>query len=338
MRIGMIGTGAVANKHAEAYARLGFEIVACTSQEFDIGRDFAKKYGGVFLESAEAVCRHPDVQIVDVCTLPNFRIEAVALCAENHKHVQVEKPIALSTDVARRMIDLANKSGILLGVVSQHRFDDSSLFLQKALADERLGRLIECDAYVKWHRAAEYYARPGKGTWKTEGGGALINQAIHQVDLLRFFAGPVHEVYANWQLGALHAIESEDVINALIRYKSGATGVIQASTAFWPGYPERVELHGTKGTAIVTGDKLTTWDVQGDSGPQAPVVKESSSGASDPMAISVESFERQFLDFADAIKTGRKPRVDAEEGYAALEFVDSIYRSCRERRCVNVGD
>ena len=337
MKIGMIGTGAVANKHAEAYARLGFEIVACASQESDIGREFAKKYGCVFAESAEAICRHPDVEVVDVCTLPNFRIEAVALCAETHKHVQVEKPIALSTDVARNMIDLAKKGRILLGVVSQHRFDDSSLFLQKALADGRLGRLIECDAYVKWHRPADYYARPGKGTWKTEGGGALINQAIHQVDLLRFFAGPVQEVYANWQLGAMHAIESEDVLNALIRYRSGATGVIQASTAFWPGYPERVEIHGAKGSAVVTGDKLTAWDVQNDSGPPAPVVKETNSGASDPMAISVESFERQFLDFADAIKTGRQPRVNAEEGYAALEFVDSIYRSCREHRSVTLS-
>ena len=110
-------------------------------------------------------------------------------------------------------------------------------------------------------------------------------------------------------MGALHKIESEDVVNAVMRYASGATGVIQASTAFWPGYPERMEFHGTKGTAIISGDKLTAWDVENDSGDRPRVAKEVASGASDPMAISLEPFERQFLDFGEAIRTGRKPKV-----------------------------
>jgi UDP-N-acetyl-2-amino-2-deoxyglucuronate dehydrogenase len=127
----------------------------------------------------------------------------------------------------------------------------------------------------------------------------------------------------------LHKIESEDVVNAVLRYASGATGVIQASTAMWPGYPERTEFHGTKGTAVITGDKLTTWDVENDQGDPAPVARDVASGASDPMAISLEPFERQFLDFGDAIAKGRKPLVAGEEGCEALEVVDAIYRSCR---------
>jgi len=130
-------------------------------------------------------------------------------------------------------------------------------------------------------------------------------------------------------LGALHKIESEDVVNAVMRYASGATGVVQASTAFWPGYTERTEFHGTKGTAVISGDKLTTWDVDQDSGEPAPVAREVASGASDPMAISLEPFERQFLDFGDAIAKGRRPLVAGEEGCQALEVVDAIYRSCR---------
>ncbi len=132
-----------------------------------------------------------------------------------------------------------------------------------------------------------------------------------------------------WQLGALHRIESEDVVNAVVRYAGGATGVVQASTAFWPGYTERTEFHGTKGTAVISGDKLTTWDVENDSGEPAPVAKEVASGASDPMAISLEPFERQFRDFGEAIATRRKPLVSGEEGYQALEIVDAVYRSCR---------
>jgi UDP-N-acetyl-2-amino-2-deoxyglucuronate dehydrogenase len=214
-------------------------------------------------------------------------------------------------------------------VVSQHRFDDSSQFVAKALAGGRLGKLLECDCYVKWYRSPAYYSRPIKGSWATEGGGALINQAIHQLDILRWLAGPVKELFGYWQLGALHKIESEDVVNAVVRYASGATGVFQAATAFWPGYTERTEFHGTKGTAIISGDKLTTWDVENDSGDPAPVSKEVASGSSDPMAISVEPFERQFRDFGEAIRTGRKPLISGEDGYAALEIVEAVYRSCR---------
>ena len=138
------------------------------------------------------------------------------------------------------------------------------------------------------------------------------------------------EVFGIWQLGALHKIESEDVVNAVVRYASGATGVIQAATAFWPGYPERMEFHGTKGTAVVSGDKLTAWDVENDSGEAAPVTKDVASGASDPMAISLEPFERQFIDFGEAIRTGRKPKVSGEEGYQALEIVDARLQDPRK--------
>jgi predicted dehydrogenase len=325
----MIGTGAISQKHAEVYRKIGFHLTVCTDIHEPSGRKFAERHGAEFVPTCEAVCRHPEVDYVDVCTFPNFRLEPIAICAQTGKHVQVQKPISTDLATARQMIETARRGGILLGVVSQHRFDDASLFLSKAIGAGRLGKLLECDCYVKWHRSAEYYSRPIKGSWKTEGGGALINQAIHEIDLLRWLGGPVAEVSAQWQLGARHKIESEDVVNALVRYSSGATGVIQASTAFWPGYPERMEFHGTKGTAVVTGDKLTAWDVENDSGEPAPVTLPAASGASDPMAISLEPFERQFLDFADAIAKGRQPLVSGEEGYQALEVVDAVYRSCR---------
>jgi predicted dehydrogenase len=190
---------------------------------------------------------------------------------------------------------------------------------------------------VKWYRSAQYYSRPIKGSWKTEGGGALMNQAIHQVDIMRWLAGPVKEVFGMWQVGALHKIESEDVVCATLRYAGGATGVIQAATAFWPGYTERTEFHGTKGTAVIAGDKLTVWDVQDDSGEPAPVSQPSTSGSSDPMAIPLDPFERQFRDFGEAIRTGRKPVVSGEEGYQALEVVDAVYRSCRTGEKVRLG-
>ena len=329
MNVGIIGTGAISHKHAEAYRNIGYRLTVCTDVDHEAGTRFAERHGAQFVPSYEEVCRHPSVDYVDVCTFPDFRLQPLLVCAEAGKHIQVQKPISTSLETARRMVETARRAGILLGVVSQHRFDDASLFLSRAIAAGRLGRLIECDCYVKWYRSPEYYARPIKGSWKTEGGGALMNQAIHQIDILRWLAGPVTEVAAFWQLGALHRIESEDVVNAVVRYASGATGAIQASTAFWPGYSERIELHGTQGTAIVSGDKLTAWDVRDDAGEPAPVAREVASGASDPMAISLDPFERQFLDFGDAIARGRKPLVAGEEGCQALEIVDAVYRSCR---------
>ncbi len=337
MRVGMIGTGAISHKHAEAYRNIGYELTVCTDVFEPAGKKFADQYGAEFVKTYEEVCRHPKVDYVDVCTFPDFRLQPIEICAQSGKHVQVQKPIATTVETARAMIETARKGGIVLGVVSQHRFDDSSRFLAKAIAEDRLGKLLQCDCYVKWYRSAAYYSRPIKGSWKTEGGGALINQAIHQLDILRWLSGPLKEVFGYWQLGALHKIESEDVISAVVRYANGATGVIQASTAFWPGYTERTELHGTKGTAVISGDKLTTWDVEHDSGEPAPVAQEVASGASDPMAISIEPFERQFRDFGDAIRSGRRPLVGGEEGLHALEIVDAIYRSCRTGEKVALG-
>ena len=330
MRVGIIGTGAVSHKHAQAYRNIGYDLTVCTDINPQNGRAFADQHGCEFVATYQEVCRHPRVDYVDVCTFPDFRLQPLRICAENGKHIQVQKPIATTAAVAAEMIEIAKKAGIQLGVVSQHRFDDSTRFLRQALDAGRLGKILQADAYVKWYRSAAYYSRPIKGSWATEGGGELINQAIHQVDVLLWLVGGVAEVFGYWQLGALHKIESEDVISCVLKYASGSTGVIQASTAFWPGYTERIEIHGTKGTAVISGDKLTTWDVENDAGDPAPVDRQVSSGASDPMAISLEPFERQFVDFGDAIKTGRKPISSGEDGFRALNVVESIYASCRQ--------
>jgi|HubBroStandDraft_6_1064221.scaffolds.fasta_scaffold73348_2 UDP-N-acetyl-2-amino-2-deoxyglucuronate dehydrogenase len=337
MNVAIIGTGAIARKHAQAYRNIGFRLVACTNTTPERGRKFAQETGAEFVPSDEELCRRADVDFIDVCTFPAYRLRAVELCAQHQKHVIVQKPMAVDLDTAGRMIAVARKAGIQLGVVSQHRFDDSVIFLKRALAAGRLGRILQADAYVKWYRSAEYYARPVKGTWDVEGGGALITQAIHQVDLLLHLIGPVSEASGFWQLGRTHAIESEDSLSAILRYASGATGVIQASTSFWPGSPERVEIHGAKGTAIISGDQLTTWDIQDDSGEPAPIAQKAASGASDPMAISLAPFERQFFDFGEACRENRAPACSGVDGYRALQLVRSIYASCAEGRKVDLS-
>jgi len=336
MRVGVIGTGAIAWKHAQAYRNIGYQITACTDRTEEKGRKFAEAWGAEFVATPEQLSRRADVDFLDLCTFPGYRLPAVELGAKYGKHVLVQKPMAVDLETAAPMIAVARAAGIQLGVVSQHRFDDSTLFLKRALAAGRLGTILQADTYVKWYRTDEYYARPVKGSWAGEGGGALISQAIHQVDVLLSLVGPVDEVFGYWRLGAIHKIESEDLVCAMMNYSSGALGVIQASTALWPGYPERIEIHGIKGSAIVTGDQLTTWDVRGDEGEPPPLSHEAKSGASDPMAISLTPFERQLADFGEACKTGRATASSGIEGYRALQLVRSIYTSCAEGRKVKI--
>lgn len=341
MRVGILGTGAIANKHAQAYERIGFQVAACANRSETKGRAFAETWGAAFVSSAEELCRFPGLDYIDVCTFPDSHLEPVRICAQIRRPVLLQKPIAVDLTDAGAIVETARSAGIVLGVVSQHRFDNSTIFLKRAIAAGRLGRILQADAYVKWFRSTEYYARPGKGRWAVEGGGALINQAIHQADVLLYLAGPVNAVQGAWQLGARHAIESEDIVNALLHYQSGATGVLQAATAFWPGYPERIEIHGTNGTAIVSGDRLTRWDVDNDAGANrsdpAPIASDVSSGSSDPMAIDLTPFERQFQDFAEAIRQRREPLTSAADGYRALALVQGIYEACRTGALVQLS-
>lgn len=329
MRVGLIGTGAIAHKHGDSYREIGYEIVACSNRGREKGRDFADKYGCDFVPNVPALCAREDIDYVDVCTFPDSHVDICRNAAKHGKHVLLQKPMALTLDECRTMIEVCRRAGVGLGVVSQHRFDECSMFLRKAIKDGRLGRLLQVDGYVKWHRPQAYYDRPGKGTWEVEGGGALINQGIHTADVMQYLGGPVRRVFAHWQLGATHEMEAEDLVNAVLVYKSGAGGVLQASTATQPGYPERIEIHGSKGTAVITGDQLTAWDVEGDEGGDAPLAAGVDSGAADPMAISIENLKRQFLDFGDAVSTGRDPLVSGAEGLGALRFVLGVYESAR---------
>lgn len=337
MKVGLIGTGAIAHKHAESYAEIGFELAAVTDIVVEKGKAFAEKYGPEFFADSTEMINRAGVDYIDVCTFPDSHLGIVRACAAAKKNVLLQKPMDLRLDNCREMIELCEKADVRLGVVSQHRFDKAAIFLKKAITDGRMGKLLQVDGYVKWHREQSYYDRPGKGTWAMEGGGALINQGIHTVDVSMYLAGMAKTIAANWQLGAAHEIEVEDILNAIITYEGGVTGVLQASTAFRPGYSERIEIHGTKGSAIITGDKLTHWDVDGDAGEDAPIEAAEMSGAADPMAIPIGNLKRQFQDFGCAVDTGGKPLVDGEQGYRALQIVLGVYEAAREAKIVTLA-
>ena len=330
MRVGLVGTGAISHKHGDSYREIGYDLVACSNRGREKGEEFAAKYGCEFVSDVRELCARPDFDYVDVCTFPDSHVQICRWAAESGKHVLLQKPMALTVEDCRAMIALCREAGVGLGVVSQHRFDECAIFLKAAIESGRLGRLLQLDGYVKWHRPQAYYDPPGKGTWAVEGGGALINQGIHTADVMQYLAGPVRRVFAHWQLGATHAMQAEDLVNAVLVYDNGAGGVLQAATATWPGYPEKIEIHGSKGTAVITGDQLTAWDVDGDPGDDAPLSAGADSGAADPMAISTENLKRQFLEFGEAISHGRESLVNGAEGLTALRLVLGVYQSARE--------
>jgi len=337
MKAAIIGTGAVAGHHARAIDQTdGIELAAVTSRTREKAEQMAEKYRAKCYPDVPALLEDRSIDLVIICTFPDSHFEYAAAAARKGKHVLIEKPLDLSLERAERTIEECRKAGVTLAVVSQKRFCDGSRYHHDAVQNGTLGNVLEADAYVKWYREPAYYARPGKGSWEVEGGGALINQTIHQIDLLRWIVGPVRHLDCEWQLGALHAIPSEDVAAALLRYENGAIGVVQASTALFPGFPDRIEIHGTKGSVATEGDFLKRWEVPGCPAPPPEAFQSSTLGSSKPMDIPVEPFCRQLRNIMEAISSGKPPLITGEEGLETLKIVLAMYESARHGRRVTI--
>jgi UDP-N-acetyl-2-amino-2-deoxyglucuronate dehydrogenase len=338
IRLGIIGAGAVAGHHARAAVQTeGVTLAGIASRNREKAESLATHCNTRTYRDAEELLDDPKIDLVVICTYPDTHGLYAIQAARRGKHVLVEKPFDITLAGADRTIEECGKAGVTLAVVSQKRFCDGPRFLNQAVQSGALGKILQADAYMKWYREPSYYARSGKGAWEVEGGGALINQAIHQIDLLRWIAGPVRKIYCEWQLGGLHPIESEDAASALLRYSSGAIGVVQAATCFYPGFPDRLEIHGTAGSVATEGDYLKRWDVEGTLAPSPELFQSGGLGASKPMDIPVTPFCRQLLDVKDAILSRREPLVSGEEGRETLRLVLEMYRSAREGREVELS-
>ena len=333
MKAAIIGTGAIAGHHARAIAETdGIELAAVTSRTRQKAEQLAAKYGAKCYADVTSLLDDASIDLVIICTFPDTHCEYAVAAARKGKHILVEKPLDLSLERAQKTIDECRKAGVTLAVVSQKRFSDGPRHLYDAVRSGKLGKILQADAYVKWYREPAYYAPAGKGSWEMEGGGALINQTIHQIDLLRWILGPVRHLTCEWHLGGVHTIPSEDVAAALLRYESDAIGVVQASTAFFPGFPERIEIHGTKGSVTTEGDYLKRWELPGCPPPPQEAFQTGIVGSSKPMDIPVEPFRRQLRDVMQAISSGRPPLITGEEGLETLRVVLAMYESARTGR------
>ena len=334
-KIGIIGMGMIGEHHAKAIAEIeeaDFAAFQCRTQSK--GEKFSKQFDSEHFTDYRDMLKRDDIDIIDICSPSGMHMEPAIDAAEAGKHVIVEKPIDVTLERADKMIDACRKNGVKLGVIFQSRFADNTRKLKNAVDNGELGRIVLGDAYIKWHRPQEYYdSTDWRGTIKGDGGATLINQSIHTIDLLQWIMGPVKSVQGKITTLA-HNIEGEDVGLGLLEFENGALGVIEGSTATFPGFPQRLEIHGDKGTIILEADKIKNWLIGEEEDKADNAEKISGTGASDPMAISYEGHRRQIQDFIDAIKEDREPFVNGEEGRKALEIVLAIYKSSREGRPV----
>jgi UDP-N-acetyl-2-amino-2-deoxyglucuronate dehydrogenase len=344
--IAIVGSGMISEIHADAIRKVpGARVVGFCSRTRAAAEARAAQFGGVACTRVEELVANPDVDAVSICTPSGVHMEPAIIAANAKKHVMVEKPIEITLERTDAIIDACKRNGVKLGGIFPRRFLASSQLLKEAIAAQRFGAISLADVYIKWYRTQQYYAEGGwRGTQQYDGGGALMNQGIHGVDLLQWLMGGVETVTAFTATRAHTGIEVEDVAVASLRFRSGALGVIEASTGSWPGDRLRVEISGSDGSAVLEDSTIRTWMFR-QTAPEdesvrarfAPREGLSSGGAIDPRAMDGEGHRQQFEDFVAAIREERAPRIDGAEARSAVAIVTAIYLSAREGRTVRVA-
>lgn len=340
---GIIGCGMIATFHARAIQEAGGELIACFDRVPAAADRLAAEFGCQAYHDMDDFLKDRRVEIVTIGTPSGAHADPAIAAAEAGKHVIVEKPLEVTVERCNRIITACEKAGVVLSTVFPSRFHQSSIQLKKAVEAGRFGRLTLGDSIVKWFRSQEYYDSGNwRGTWALDGGGALMNQAIHSVDLLLWLMGPVVEVGAMTGLVAHERIEVEDVALANLRFANGAFGTLEATTAAWPGYLKRIELHGSTGSAVIEEEDIAKWDFARPE-PEDAAIRESMTrrlsgggGAADPAAIGHHAHAKQFADVMDAIATGRRPAIDGREGRRSVQVICAVYESARTGQIVSL--
>jgi predicted dehydrogenase len=325
----IIGTGMVARYHAQAIAQTpGTYLATLVASSPERAAEAQARFGAPCTHDLAAAMARPDIDVVCVCTPSGLHAEQTLAAARAGKHVLVEKPLALSLADGDAMIAAAREAGVLLAVALQRRTEPEFVAVHQAITAGAMGRMVLGSVNVPYLRPQSYYESAAwRGTWALDGGGALMNQGVHLVDLLLWFMGGVAEVQANSATLA-HAIEVEDCVTATLRFTSGALGTISATTAAAPGFPHRVEVYGERGGVQIEGEGIVRWNTS--DGPQRAEggLADAGAGAS-PTGISAVGHTRLVADLAEAIRSGRAPLVPGEEGRRSLATVLAVYEAAR---------
>ena len=324
MKVALIGLGMAVTPHAKSLLDLKDRVTVAYaySPSAERRRKFAERFAFPLAEQLETILGDRSVDAVLILTPPNTHLELVERCAKAGKHILLEKPLEITLSRSEQLVRVA--SGVTLAICLQHRFRPAAEKLHELLAAGRLGKLVSASASIPNWRPQSYYDQPGRGTRARDGGGVLLTQGIHTLDLLTWFAGETVETKSYWTTTPVHRMETEDLACAALRFKNGALGVVHATTTAYPGFPERIELIGTEGSALLEGTALRAQFADG----SAPLEMRTESGAggtgADPMAFPHDWHRGLLTDFLDAVQQRREPRSSGRETLKVHRLIEQI--------------
>ncbi len=338
---GIVGSGLIADFHARAINDIpNAKLIGCCDKITDKAKQLAQKYQVTAFDNYDEILKSDEIDIVTIATPSGLHTEPVIAAAKAGKHVLCEKPLDITLERIDSMIEAHEKSGTYLGGIFPYRFNDYITPLKEAINAGRFGTITYTGIYVPWWRTDEYYKDSWHGTWKLDGGGALMNQSIHMIDMICDLLEPVESVQAfTATLG--HKMETEDTAAAVLRFKSGTLGIIYGTTASFPGQFRRFEITGTKGTVINVENTIAVWQFAD----EQPVDREiltkygqikGGGGVADPAAITHENHARNFKAFINAIEQKTKFKIDGLEARKAVELILAVYKSAREQKTVKL--
>lgn len=340
LNVGIIGCGTIARVHAQALTKsnnttLNSVFSRTKKNAKAMGEEFNVKW---YTDWSEFIS-DTNLTAVSICTPSGNHLDYGVLAASAGKHVIVEKPIEITIERAKKLINVCEDNKVALAVIYQSRFTPEIKSLNEKLKNDEIGKLFMGDAYIKWFRDQNYYdSGEWRGTITLDGGGTMINQAIHTIDLLQWFMGDIESIYGHIDTLTHERLEGEDNAVAVVRYKSGAMGIIQGSTSIQPAQARRIEIHGKNGTAILNGDKVSILK-ENNLDTSTNEKKGKSSGASSPLAgFSIEPHRHQFEAISDAIRKGIEPPVSGHESLKSLAIVMAIYESSKTNQSINMDE
>lgn len=336
--IAIVGSGMIAREHANVIRRLDKArlVAVCGSTRESAGR-FADEFGCEAYSELDEMLKRPDIHIVVICTPSGLHGAQTIACAEAGKHIITEKPMDIRWERVQAMLETCRRNKVKLTVISQNRFQSDIVRAKELVDSGRLGTIAAANAAVNWYRTQEYYdSSAWRGTWEWDGGGALMNQGIHTVDLLQYLAGPVESVFARHRTASHERIEVEDVAALTLQYKHGGIGTLFASTGCYPGLQTRIELFGSGGTLILENNKIVTLHIRGQETSDDPSQQQQASSgvspnpsSSNPVYAVGDTHLLQYLDLIDAIEQDREPSMNGEEGAKPVAIILAAYLSAQ---------
>ncbi|AWT60163.1 MAG: Myo-inositol 2-dehydrogenase [Candidatus Moanabacter tarae] len=339
----IVGTGGIAAIYLDAIRQVpGADLRAVYNRSLKKAEEFVLDSSVEVEVSFDALLERDDIDVVCVTTPSGAHSEVAIPAMEAGKHVLCEKPLEVTVEKVDQIIETAEITGCILAVVFQSRFSPEARLLKEAINMGRFGRLTLCSAYIKWWRDDAYYSSADwRGTWKLDGGGALMNQGIHYVDLLQWLVGMPESVFAYCATLSHDDVEVEDTAVVSMRYPGGALGVIESSTSSYPGFERRIEIVGDKGSVVLEDNRIESWHFS-EEFPEDERIRlddpkvDISGGTSDPRAISTEGHRLQIMDLVDAIREKRAPTISGSEGRKAVQVVQAVYESAWKGEAVEL--